>query len=45
MANSGAMGFKDLTKVVGSMVKATIIGYLLSPRQWFNKTPNHPGEF
>jgi hypothetical protein len=40
-----AMGFKDLTKVVGCMTKAAVLKYLLAPKQWFNKEPVHPGDF
>ena len=40
-----AMGFKDLTKVMGCMAKAAILKYVLSPKQWRNSEPEHPGEF
>jgi len=40
-----AMGFKDLTKVMGCMAKAAILKYLLAPKTWFNKEPAHPGDF
>ena len=40
-----AMGFKDLTKVMGCMVKGAILGFLLSPKQWFKKEPAHPGDY
>jgi hypothetical protein len=40
-----AMGFKDLTKVMGCMAKAAILKYFVSPKQWRNSEPEHPGEF
>jgi hypothetical protein len=40
-----AMGFKDLTKVMGCMAKAAVLKYLLAPKQWFNNEPAHPGDF
>jgi len=40
-----AMGFKDLTRVMGCMAKGAVLKYLLAPKQWFNKEPAHPGDF
>jgi|APFre7841882590_1041340.scaffolds.fasta_scaffold270119_2 hypothetical protein len=40
-----AMSFRDLATVMKACGKAAIISFLLSPKQWFNKNPNHPGEF
>ena len=40
-----AMGFKDMTKVMGCMVKGAVLGFLLAPKQWGNKNPQHPGDF
>jgi hypothetical protein len=40
-----AMGFTDLTKVMGCMAKAAILKYVFSPKQWRNKEPEHPGEY
>jgi len=40
-----AMGFSDLIKVMGCMVKGAVLGYLLSPKRWFMKEPVHPGDF
>jgi hypothetical protein len=40
-----AMGFTDLTKVMGCMAKAAILRYVFSPKQWRKKDPEHPGEF
>lgn len=40
-----ALSFRDLVKVIGSCAKAAIVSFMLSPRQWRNKDPRHPGEF
>jgi hypothetical protein len=40
-----AMDFRDLATVVGSCAKSAIISFVLSPLQWRNKAPKHPGEF
>ena len=40
-----AVSFRDLIKVIASCAKPAILGLLLSPRQWRNKAPQHPGEF
>jgi hypothetical protein len=40
-----AMSFGDLATVMKACAKAAIISLLLSPKQWFNKNPNHPGDF
>ena len=40
-----AMSFRDLAKVVGECMKLAIISFILSPKQWFNKEPKHPGDF
>jgi hypothetical protein len=39
------MGFRDLAKVMACMVKRSVVGFLLSPKQWRNKEPEHPGDF
>jgi len=41
----GGLAMKDLGKLLVVMMKAAIIGFILSPKQWFNKQPAHPGEF
>jgi hypothetical protein len=42
----GAQGcFKDLLDLLKFMFKASILGFILNPKQWFNKKPQHPGEF
>jgi len=40
-----AMGFRDLAKVMACMAKRAVIGYILSPKQWVNREPAHPGDF
>lgn len=40
-----ALSFRDLVKVIGACAKAAIISFVLSPKQWRNKEPQHPGEF
>lgn len=40
-----ALSFTDLVKVIGACAKAAIISFVLSPKQWRNKEPLHPGEF
>jgi hypothetical protein len=40
-----AMSFRDLAGVVGGYIKASTLRLLLSPKQWFDKKPKHPGDF
>ena len=40
-----ALSFSDVIKVLRCMIKRSIISLILSPRQWKNKNPQHPGEF
>jgi hypothetical protein len=40
-----AMSFRDLATVAGACMKTAILKFLLSPRQWLNKEPKHPGDF
>jgi hypothetical protein len=40
-----AMSFGDLATAVKACMKIAILKFLLSPKQWFNKQPNHPGDF
>lgn len=40
-----AMSFRDMAKVIACCAKRSIIQFILSPKQWGNKKPNHPGEF
>ncbi len=39
------MSFRDLLVLLKVMMKGSIIGFILSPKQWFNKNPRHPGDF
>ena len=41
----GGLAFKDLLDLLRCMMSAAILGFILSPKQWFNKSPQHPGEF
>jgi hypothetical protein len=40
-----AMSFRELAGLVGACMKASILKLLLSPKQWFDKKPKHPGDF
>ena len=40
-----AMSFRDLATAVKACMKIAILKFLLSPKQWFNKQPRHPGDF
>ncbi len=40
-----AMSFRDLASVVGACAKFAILSFILSPKQWFNRKPKHPGDF
>jgi len=41
----GGLAFKDLLDLLKFMFKASVLGFILNPKQWFNKKPEHPGEF
>ena len=41
----GGLAMKDLGTLFKVMIKAAILGFILNPKQWFNKNPQHPGEF
>ena len=42
----GALTCKDFLKIVmACFTNISIITFILSPKQWFNKSANHPGEF
>lgn len=41
----GGLAMKDLGILLKVMLKATILGFILNPKQWFNKKPEHPGDF
>jgi hypothetical protein len=40
-----AMNFGDLATAVKACMKMAVLKFLLSPKQWFNKKPKHPGDF
>jgi hypothetical protein len=40
-----ALSFKDLLTLLKKMLKASVLSLILNPKQWFNKSPQHPGEF
>jgi hypothetical protein len=40
-----AMSFRDLATAMKACMKIAILKFLLSPKQWFNKQPKHPGDF
>lgn len=40
-----ALSFKDLLVLLKKLMKCSTLGFVLSPKQWFNKQPKHPGEF
>jgi hypothetical protein len=40
-----SLNFGDLAKVMACMAKRSIIGFILSPKQWGNRKPEHPGDF
>ena len=39
------VSFRDIAKLGASCARAAILSFLLSPRQWRNGSPRHPGEF
>ncbi len=41
----GGLAFRDLLTLLKVMMKGAIIAFILSPKQWFNRNPAHPGEF
>jgi hypothetical protein len=40
-----ALSFKDVAKVLKALVRVSVIGFMLSPSQWFKKKAEHPGDF
>ena len=40
-----ALSFKDIAIVLKALFRLSVIGFMLSPSQWFKKKPNHPGDF
>ena len=41
----GGLAFVDLFDLIRCLIKASILGFILNPKQWFNRKPQHPGEF
>ncbi len=41
----GGLAFKDLMTLLKYMMNVGVLSYILNPRQWFKKDPQHPGEF
>jgi hypothetical protein len=39
------LNFRDLAKVVSCMAKRKVLSFVLSPKQWGKKEPDHPGDF
>ena len=40
-----ALNFHDIAVVLKSVIRLSVIGYILSPGQWFKKKAAHPGDF
>lgn len=40
-----AMSFRDMAAVVATCMSASIVTFIVSPGQWFNKQPKHPEQF
>jgi hypothetical protein len=40
-----ALSFKDIAIVLKSLIRLSVIGFMLSPSQWFKKNAEHPGDF
>jgi hypothetical protein len=40
-----SLSFMDLAKVMVCMAKQSVVRFLLSPKQWGNRKPQHPGDF
>ena len=40
-----AMSFGDLVAVAAGCARASVLSFLLSPAQWFRRTPRHPESF
>jgi len=40
-----ALNFKDIATVLKALVRLSVIGFMLSPSQWFKKKADHPGDF
>ena len=40
-----ALSFRDVAGVLKALISARVIGFMLSPSQWFKKKAEHPGDF
>ena len=40
-----ALSFRDMVAVIIACIKVSIISFILSPKQWFNKDPKRPDDF
>jgi len=40
-----AMNFKDISRVLKALLAISVVGFMLSPSQWFKKKAAHPGDF
>jgi hypothetical protein len=40
-----ALNFHDIAVVLKSAISISVIGFILSPAQWFKKKAKHPGDF
>ena len=40
-----ALSFKDIAIVLKALFRLSVIGFMLSPSQWFKKKAAHPGDF
>ena len=40
-----ALNFHDIAVVLKSAIRISVIGFILSPGQWFKKKAAHPGDF
>ena len=40
-----ALSFKDIAIVLKALIRLSVIGFMLSPSQWFKKKADHPGDF
>ncbi len=40
-----AMNFRDVARVLKALIAISVIRFMFSPRQWFKKKADHPGDF
>jgi hypothetical protein len=41
----GGLAMSDPGTLLKFMIRASVLGFILNPKQWFNKNHQHPGEF